>query len=92
MPLSLIEEAVANLKRHGYPFAPLLQLVRINGVSATVDDASFGKVLDQSDETLKGHMLALRQKADRLVKLITQVEEAGNSTHVPTPGIVAETL
>jgi hypothetical protein len=85
MPASFTEDAIAKLKRHGYPFAPLLRLVPTEGLRPTPDDPFCMRIAGQSDETLKGHLLALRQKAERLVTLLAQAgdEEKDTSQRVP---------
>jgi len=92
MPASFTEDAVANLKRHGYPFAPLLRLVSTEGLRPTPDDPFFGRIAGQPDETLKGHLLALRQRAERLVALLAQAGDGEKSASAPVPQVVVKTL
>ncbi|MBC8248325.1 MAG: DEAD/DEAH box helicase family protein [Anaerolineales bacterium] len=70
LPVAFTEEAVTGLKRHGYPFAPLLRLVNVDGLRPSPTDPFYTAVQGKSREALRGHFQALRDKAGRLVGLL----------------------
>jgi superfamily II DNA or RNA helicase len=75
LPVAFTEEAVTGLKRHGYPFAPLLRLVNVEGLRPSPTDPFYITVQGKSREALKGHFNALRVKTVRLVGLLASAQE-----------------
>jgi hypothetical protein len=70
LPTAFTEEAVTGLKRHDYPFAPLLRLVNVEGMRPSPTDPFYTEVQGQAREALKRQFIALRDKAAHLVGLL----------------------
>ncbi len=70
LPVAFTEEAVTGLRRHGYPFAPLLRLVNVDGLRPSPTDSFYAAVQGKSREALRGRFRALWDKASRLVGLL----------------------
>ncbi len=92
MPAAFTEDAVDNLKRHGYPFAPLLGLVSAEGLRPTPDDPFYERIADQPEETLRGHLLALRQRAEKLVASLAEARDARKEMSPRAPQVVVRIL
>jgi superfamily II DNA or RNA helicase len=67
-PFNFEAPAVADLRRHGYPFAPLMKLVGLDGLAARADDPQWEEVSRLSVEQLKRRWRQLKEEAERLVK------------------------
>jgi superfamily II DNA or RNA helicase len=64
------EDAVKALKRHGYPFAPLLRLVGTEDVNPSPSDLAWVSVQDASRESLQSRFEAIKRPiTDLLYKL-----------------------
>ncbi len=70
LPMAFTEEAVTGLKRHGFPFAPLLKLVNVDDVRPSPTDPFYISIQGQSREVLKRQFKALRDQAEQLVGLL----------------------
>ena len=70
LPVAFTEEAVTGLRRHSYPFAPLLRLVNVDGLRPSPTDSFYAAVQGKSREALRGRFRALRDEASRLVGLL----------------------
>jgi hypothetical protein len=77
LPTAFTEEAVTGLKRHGYPFAPLLRLVNIEDMRPSPTDPFYTEVQGQSREALRRRFTALRDKGAKLVNLLANASEQG---------------
>ena len=80
LPVAFTEEAVTGLKRHGYPFAPLLRLVNVDGLRPSPTDSFYAAVQGKSREALRGRFRALRDKASRLVGLLASEPDQEESS------------
>jgi superfamily II DNA or RNA helicase len=63
LPTAFTEQAILGLKRHGFPFAPLLKLVRVEGLRPSPTDPWYVEVQGRSRESLRGHFSVLTEKA-----------------------------
>jgi len=79
LPTAFTEEAVTGLKRHGYPFAPLLRLVNVEGLRPSPTDPFYTEVQGQSREALRRQLTALRDKGARLVNLLANASDQGKA-------------
>jgi len=61
------EDAVLNLRRRGFPFAPLLALVSVEGVRPTPTNPFFVRIQGESRESLDRRMAALKTQITELV-------------------------
>ncbi len=68
LPTAFTEQAILGLKRHGYPFAPLLTLVPLDGTRPSPTDAWYVHIQGRSRESLQGHFSALEHQAKDLVE------------------------
>lgn len=75
LPTAFTEEAVTGLKRHGYPFAPLLRLVNVEGMRPSPTDPFYTEVQGQSREALRRQFVVLRDKAAHLVGLLANAQD-----------------
>lgn len=66
-PLEFGTAPVLNLRRHGYPFAPLLRLVGNDELAARPEDPRWEELSRLSTEQLKAHWRRLREEAEKLV-------------------------
>ena len=80
LPVAFTEEAVTGLKRHGYPFAPLLRLVNVDGLRPSPTDPFYTTVQGKSREALRGRFKALRDGAGRLVSLLANAPDQEGSS------------
>lgn len=60
--------AVVGLRRHGYPWTPLLRVARDHLLAPRPTDAFFVKVQNEPVDRLKRRFEGLRQRAMRLVQ------------------------
>ncbi len=70
LPMAFTEEAVAGLRRHGYPFAPLLRLVNIEGLRPSPTDPFYTEIQGETREALNRRFAALREQAARVVTML----------------------
>jgi len=84
LPMAFTEEAVTGLRRHGYPFAPLLRLVNTDGLRPSPTDPFYVTIQGQSREALKGQFYALKEKASRLVDLLANPSAQEAPPQLPT--------
>jgi len=69
------EEAVLNLRRKGFPFAPLLALVNVEGVRPAPTDPFFVRIQGESRESLDRRMAALKTQITELVKKLARFKK-----------------
>ncbi len=74
-PMAFNEAAITGLKRHKYPFAPLLKLVSIDGLRPTPTNPFYVSVQGQSRETLRRQFTIQRERAAELVSLLVNAPE-----------------
>ncbi|MFZ5915515.1 MAG: DEAD/DEAH box helicase [Chloroflexota bacterium] len=67
-PVAFDEAAVMGLKRHGYPWAPLLRMARGHLLSPRPTDPFSVRIQSESAEKLKWRFEALTQRANRLLE------------------------
>jgi len=67
-PAAFTEAAVNGLKRHGHPFAPLLKLVKADGLRPSPTDPFYVSIQGKSREVLRARFGALQEGATRLVE------------------------
>jgi superfamily II DNA or RNA helicase len=91
LPVAFTEEAVTGLKRHGYPFAPLLRLVNGDGLRPSPTDPFYTTVQAKSREALRGRFQALREKAGRLVGLLANTPDQEGAPQ-DLPDVVVQAL
>lgn len=91
LPVAFTEEAVTGLKRHGYPFAPLLRLVNGDGLRPSPTDPFYTTVQAKSREALRGRFQALREKAGRLVGLLANAPDQEGAPQ-DLPDVVVKAL
>ena len=75
LPVAFTEAAVTGLGRHGYPFAPLLRLVKVDGLRPSLMDPFYIDVQGRSRESLRGRFKALKDEAERLVGLLASAAD-----------------
>ena len=75
LPMAFTERAVTGLKRHGFPFAPLLRLVNVEGLSPSPTDPFYAEVQGESRESLRRRFRVLRDRAAGLVNLMANASE-----------------
>lgn len=90
LPWEFSEQAISGLKRHKHPFAPLLRLVDITGLSPSPADSFYLGIQNESDEMLRRRFEQLRLQASDLVKQL--VTGAGHDAVEPDAhsGLVTE--
>ena len=72
LPLAFNTVAITGLRRHGYPFAPLLRLVNVEDLSPSPTDPFFGKVQGKPRETLRRQFTAIENQARALLEHIAE--------------------
>ncbi len=77
LPVAFTEEAVIGLKRHGHPFAPLLRLVKVEGLRPSPTDPFYTAVQGKSRKALRGHWKDLWDEAGHLVKRLAAAPDRG---------------
>jgi hypothetical protein len=85
LPMAFTQEAVTGLRRHGYPFAPLLRLVNVEGLQPSPTDPFYTKIQAESRESLKRQFVVLRERAAGLVSVLANApvqEETTQDTAV----------
>ncbi len=92
LPVAFTEEAVTGLRRHGYPFAPLLRLVNVDGLRPGPTDPFYAAVQGQSREALRRRFVVLRDKATRLVGLLTSTPDQEEPSQGPPDVVVQASL
>jgi hypothetical protein len=68
LPCEFSDEAIRGLRRHKYPFAPLLKLVDTTGLTPSATDPYFVACQNDSVEVLRRRFEQLREQAAALVK------------------------
>ena len=72
LPTAFTEQAILGLKRHSFPFAPLLSLVSVEGLRPSPTDPWYVQVQGRSRESLRGHFAALTKEARDLVDPLSE--------------------
>ena len=72
LPLAFSEAAVTGLRRHGFPFAPLLKLVKTDGLRPSPTDPFYASLQGQPPEALRRRFQALKGEAAHLVDLLAR--------------------
>ena len=70
------EDAVLALRRKGFPLAPLLALVSVEGLRPTPMDPFFLRIQGETRESLDRRMAAVKPKMAELVKQLAQHKKA----------------
>lgn len=92
LPMAFSEEAVLGLQRHGFPFAPLLKLVKASGLRPRPTDPFYAWLQGQPAESLKREFAALQSEASRLVSLLAQGVPQAQPTGTPVSAQVETML
>ncbi|MCL4299796.1 MAG: DEAD/DEAH box helicase family protein [Anaerolineae bacterium] len=79
LPMAFTEAAITGLKRHKYPFAPLLKLVPIADLRPSPTDPFYVSIQGQSKEALKRQFQVQQERAAHLVKLLVNAPTQENS-------------
>ncbi len=66
------EDAVLNLRRHGYPFAPLIRLVGVEGIRPTPTDPDWTSVQDASLDNLRKRFEAVKKETEEVLGVIAE--------------------
>ncbi len=66
------EEAVLNLRRHGYPFAPLIRMVGTEGIRPSPTDPDWTTLQDASLDNLRKRLEALKRQIEEVLGKIVQ--------------------
>jgi hypothetical protein len=75
LPMAFTQEAVTGLRRHGYPFAPLLRLANVEGLRPSPTDPFYTKIQGESRESLKRQLVVLRERAAGLVSVLANAPD-----------------
>ena len=70
------EDTVIALKHHGYPFAPLLRLVDVSGLTPAVTDPYYQMIWTASRESLTSRFEQLKKEADSIVRPLAELQSA----------------
>ncbi len=73
-PSEFSEAALGALRSKGYPFAPLLQLVSVEGVRPSPADPFYLRIQEDSRETLGRRMDAVRNRMKELLEQLAKVK------------------
>jgi len=90
LPVTFTEEAIIGLKRHGYPFAPLLRLVNVDDLRPSPTDPLYTAMQGRSREALRGRFKALQDKAAQLVTSLANASDQERTSPDAT-GVVVQT-
>ncbi|NTU81840.1 MAG: DEAD/DEAH box helicase family protein, partial [Chloroflexales bacterium] len=74
LPQAFSEQAIIGLKRHRFPFAPLLRLVNIENLQPSPTDPFYVQIQNGSRDTLRRQFDQLRARAEEAVKIIAPQE------------------
>jgi superfamily II DNA or RNA helicase len=80
-PMAFAEEAITGLRRHGYPFAPLLKLVSVDGLSPSPTDPFYVEMQAKSRASLEGQFRWLQEKAKRLLRQLADAQQMEEPTY-----------
>ena len=92
LPWEFSEQAILGLRRHRYPFAPLLHLVDVNGLVPSPTDPFFVGLQDKPDQVLRQRFEALREEADGLVRALVAASKGQPSVTDGQVNMAAELL
>ncbi len=71
-PAAFDQMAVIGLKRHGYPWAPLIKVVQAHIQAPRPTDPFFTEIQGESADQLRRRFEGLRQRAERLVEQLVE--------------------
>jgi len=77
-PTAFTEQAVLNLQRHRFPWAPLLSLVNDPGLKPEEGDPYFERIASDKRDSLKGRFSQLTQEARRTVQSLNNAQKVKN--------------
>jgi len=80
LPMGFSEEAVSGLGRHGFPFAPLLKLVKADSLRPRPTDPFYVELQGQPRETLRRRFMMLESEATRLTGLLAGFPDRDDSS------------
>lgn len=66
------EEAVLNLRRHGYPFAPLIRMVGTEGIRPSPTDPDWTTLQDASLDNLRKRLEALKRQIEEVLGTVVK--------------------
>ncbi len=67
-PSAFSDTAISGLRRHGYPWAPLLRLAYEDGLRVEEEDPYYQQIKGSSRDSLKGRLAQLTEEARRMVR------------------------
>ncbi|MDI3339530.1 MAG: helicase-related protein [Sphaerobacter sp.] len=94
-PWALSEETIRNLRHCGFPFAPLLRLVSVAGLSLSPTDPYYREIEGASPESLTRRLKQLEEEAKQIVRplhALTQHTTPANVEAQPGSSRAAELL
>jgi len=75
LPIAFTEEAISGLKRHGYPFAPLLTIVSTEGLRPSPTDPFYGDLQGRPRELLKRRFSAVKEDMEEVLERLARSAE-----------------
>lgn len=90
-PVTFNEQAVIGLQRHGYPWGALLSLAYESDLIPQEDDSYFGKIVNDSRESLKSRFAQLKQQAEDLVERLAEKQQTLQSEEEETTRLISTT-
>jgi len=79
LPMAFNQTAITSLKRHKYPFAPLLKLVDTSDLRLTPTDPFYTDIQGRSKESLRQQWSARRDRAAQLVSQLVDFSKSENA-------------
>ncbi len=92
LPSAFSEQAVIGLKRHKYPFAPLLALVGAGGLTPSPADPFYVDVQNEPEDALRRRFEQLKARAGELVKQLAPGVDKPHGRAVDSPTTASEAL
>lgn len=75
-PSAFNEQAVLGLRRHGFPWAPLLRLAYEPGLRPQEESDYYTKIAGDKRDSLKGRFNQLTQEAQRIILRLNEAQKA----------------
>ncbi|NCC31349.1 MAG: DEAD/DEAH box helicase, partial [Chloroflexia bacterium] len=89
LPQAFSEQAIIGLKRHRFPFAPLLRLVNIENLQPSPIDPFYVQIQNSSRDALQRQFDQLRARAEEAVKALAPQKEVIEAGHTEGPTLSA---
>lgn len=93
-PWAFSEDAVRALAQRGFPFAPLLRLVDVTGLTPSPTDPYYQEIANASPESLTRRFAQLKDDATTLVKALAELRQSTpeNDSKEPSSSATATLL